>query len=310
MGARGQAWAAPARAGEHHRSRARMGLVLAVIVAAVAGTIGTGTGTPATAQTPPNLPSSYVALGDSFTAGPLIPNQVPDPIGCLRSDRDYPHLVAPISGYETFRDVSCSGARTDHMFGPQDVSGGPHPPQLDALDAGTLLVTLGIGGNDIGFSEIIQNCIALLPFGSPCQDRYVPGGEDEISRRIAETAPKVGQVLAAIAERSPDATVLVVGYPAIAPHTGSGCWPSFPLAWDDVPYLREKHEELNVMLAGQADAHGATYVDTYTPSAGRDACAAASVRWVEPLVPMSPAAPVHPNARGMEGMAGIVRANL
>jgi mannose-6-phosphate isomerase-like protein (cupin superfamily) len=36
------------------------------------------------------------------------------------------------------------------------------------------------------------------------------------------------------------AEVLVVGYPAIVPHTGSGCWPSLPLAWQDVPYLRAR----------------------------------------------------------------------
>lgn len=279
-----------------------MRLTFAVVVAVVTGTIGVGV--PASAQT---SPSSYVALGDSFTAGPLVPNQLPAPIGCLRSDSNYPHLVAPASGQESFRDVSCSGARTDHMFAPHNVQGGPNPPQLDALDAGTLLVTLGIGGNDIGFSEIIQNCLALLPFGTPCRDRYVSGGQDEISQRIADTAPKVGEVLAAIAERSPDAEVLVVGYPAIVPHAGSGCWPAFPIAWNDVPYLREKHQELNAMLADQANAHGATYVDTYTPSRGRDACASASVRWVEPLVPLNPAAPVHPNARGMQGMATAVQ---
>lgn len=277
-----------------------------VLVAVIAGTIGIGvpaTG-PAAAQV---SPSSYVALGDSFTAGPLVPNQQLNPIGCLRSDRNYPHLVAPSSGQSEFRDVSCSGARTDHMFGPHNVTGGPNPPQLDALDANTQMVTLGIGGNDIGFSEIIENCVTLWPFGSPCRNRYAPGGQDQISQRIADTAPKVSAVLSAIAERSPDAQVLVVGYPAIVPHSGPGCWPSLPLAWNDVPYLRAKHQELNAMLAAQAAAHGATYVDAYAPSIGRDACASSSVRWVEPLIPGNAAAPLHPNARGMAGMSTAVQ---
>lgn len=280
-----------------------------VLVAVIAGTVGIGVpaSTPVGAQV---APTSYVALGDSFTAGPLIPDQQLSPIGCLRSDRNYPHRVAPSSGQSAFRDVSCSGARTDHMFGPHNVTGGPNPPQLDALAADTHLVTLGIGGNDIGFSEIIENCVTLWPFGSPCRSRYAPGGQDQITQRIADTAPKVSSVLSAIAQRSPNAKVLVVGYPAIVPHSGSGCWPSMPLAWNDVPYLRAKHQELNAMLAQQAAAHGATYVDTYAPSDGRDACAPSSVRWVEPIVPGNPAAPVHPNARGMAGMSTAVQAAL
>ena len=60
------------------------------------------------------------------------------------------------------------------------------------------------------------------------------------------------------------------------------------------------------MLASQAAAHGATYVDVYTPSIGRDACRSSSVRWVEPIIPGNAAAPVHPNARGMAGMAAVI----
>ena len=73
-----------------------------------------------------------------------------------------------------------------------------------------------------------------------------------------------------------------------------------------MPYLRDKEKELNAMLATQAAAAGATYVDVYTPSIGHDACQLPGVRWVEPMVPLSPAAPVHPNALGMQGMAAVL----
>ena len=59
--------------------------------------------------------SSYVALGDSFTAGPVIPNQLDDPIGCFRSDHNYPHLVAASLRPAKFADASCSGADTENM---------------------------------------------------------------------------------------------------------------------------------------------------------------------------------------------------
>jgi lysophospholipase L1-like esterase len=196
------------------------------------------------------------------------------------------------------------------MTAPQPVLGGPNPPQLDALDTGVALVTMQIGGNDIGFSEILSRCFALLPVGTPCQDQYRSGGVDELRRRIAATAPKVATVLGEIARRSPSARTFVVGYPAILPEGQPGCWPVMPIAPADVPYLRDIEKELNAMLATQAAAAGATYVDTYTPSIGHDACQLPGNRWVEPAVPLSPAAPVHPNALGMQGMAAAVLAAL
>jgi lysophospholipase L1-like esterase len=254
-------------------------------------------------------PGMYVALGDSFSAGPLIPHQIRESRGCQRSDHNYPHLVAKALGV-TLRDVTCSGAGTADMTSPQDVHPGPHVPQLEALGPETRFVTIGIGGNDIGFAEIVANCMTIFPWETPCRDRYLAGGTDELSRRIDRTAPKVAAVLAEIRRRSPEATVFVVGYPSIVPDEGYGCWPSLPFGFDDVPYLRAKHKELNDMLATEAEAAGAVYVNTYTPSIGRDACGLPLHRWVEPLVPLSPAAPVHPNAAGMEGMAAEVAAEV
>ena len=55
------------------------------------------------------------------------------------------------------------------------------------------------------------------------------------------------------------------------------------------------------MLATQAAAAGVTYVETYGPSVGHDACQPPGLRRIEPLAPLSPAAPVHPKALGMAG---------
>jgi lysophospholipase L1-like esterase len=247
---------------------------------------------------------SYVALGDSFTAGPLIPLQIP-PFGCLKSNNNYAHLARPGIKWEGFRDPSCSGASTRHMTQQQNVSpDGPNPPQLNSLDDNTRLVTLGIGGNDIGFSEIIENCgSATSPQGSPCQDHYVRNGRDEISERIKATAPKVAAVLREIHARSPKADVYVVNYLPIFPDSGPGCWPQIPVADADVPYLRAKHKELNAMLAEQAALNGAGVVDAYTAGIGHDACQLPVIRWVEPAVPVNAAAPFHPNLGGMRGTA-------
>lgn len=248
--------------------------------------------------------ASYVSLGDSYVAGPFIPNPIL-PLGCLKSDHNYPHLAAPSIG--PLSDPSCSGAETEDMTNPQNVDpDGPNPPQFNALTASTEVVSLTIGGNDIGFSEIAQSCITFNPFSSPCRDKYNSGGKDQIAERIAATAPKVAAVLQGIHARSPSARVYVLDYPAIFPPSGSGCWPQMPISFKDAPYLRAKQLELNAMIAAQATTNGATLVSWYAASIGHDACKSSSVRWVEPLVPNNPAAPIHPNRRGMEGAASVL----
>jgi lysophospholipase L1-like esterase len=249
--------------------------------------------------------ANYVGLGDSYAAGPFIPNPVL-PLGCLKSDHNYAHVAAPSIGL-TLRDASCSGAKTGDMTNPQSVSpDGPNPPQFNSLDASTTVVSLTIGGNDIGFSEVAESCITLNPFSHPCLDKYDPGGVDQLKARIEATAPKVAAVLQGIHTRSPAAKIYVVNYPAIFPETGSGCWPQMPIGFQDAPYLRATEQRLNSMLATQAAANGATLVNWYQASIGHDACKGTSTRWVEPLVPGSLAAPIHPNKQGMAGGAATL----
>ena len=249
--------------------------------------------------------ANYVALGDSYAAGPLIPNPVL-PLGCLKSSNNYPRLAAP-SIEQPLRDATCSGAKTTHMTQPQNVDpDGPNPPQFNRLDVNTRAVSLTIGGNDIGFSEIAQNCITWNPFSSPCRNRYIVNGVDTISQRINATAPLVDAVLDGIRARSPQARTFVVNYPAIFPETGNGCWPQMPISFSDSPYLRSKQRELNQMLANQAAANGARLVNWYSASIGHDACKGSSTRWVEPLIPGNWAASIHPNRAGMQGGANAL----
>jgi lysophospholipase L1-like esterase len=257
----------------------------------------------------PPPPVEYVALGDSYTSGPLIPNAV-GVRGCLRSDHNYPTLVAAAIEADTFRDASCSGATTANMLAAQDTGQGANPPQLDALSPATSVVTLGIGGNDLGFSDIATRCASPLPIGSPCQRQYVVGGRDLLAERIVETGAKVATVLAAIHVRSPRARVFVVGYPAIVPDIGPGCWPFLPYSAEDAPYVRTTIEGLNEALEKTASATQAMFVDLNGPTTGHDACQAPGTRWIEPLGPAAPAAPLHPNAAGMAAVAPIIAAAI
>lgn len=248
----------------------------------------------------------YVALGDSYSSGPGIPQQT-DTV-CGRADRNYPSLVASAVGADVFTDVTCAGADTTHMAGGQDSA----PPQLDALRPDTTLVTLGVGGNDLDLTGVITRCVLvayLSPYGSPCKHSFTLFGTDEIGSRINATAPKIDAVLNEIHARSPQARVLLVGYPSLLPDDGTACRETIPLAVGDFGWVRDKEKYLNTMLAQQAGVYDADYVDTYEPSVGHDACKAAGDRWIEPA-DSAEGAGFHPNATGHRSMADAVLATL
>lgn len=269
--------------------------------AAVAATIGALAFAPASANA-----AYWVGLGDSFAAGPLIPSQTLSPLGCLRSTRNYARLASAQLGV-SLKDASCSGAETAEMATPQETYAGTNPPQLDSIASDTRIVSLQVGGNDIGFTEILTQCQTANPFGRPCQDRFVRNGVDELRARIAATAPKLAAVLDAIRAKTPSSRIVVLNYEAILPSSGSGCWPQVPMAWADVPYVRGIQLALNDMIAKQvAGRANVKLADVYTPSLGKDACKGSGTRWVEPLVPGNAAAPFHPNARGMSGVTPTV----
>lgn len=226
-------------------------------------------------------------------------------MGCARSDNNYPHLVAAKLKPAQFVDVSCSGATTADLTGSQPTQNGTNPPQLDAVTSATTPVTLGIGGNDVGFIALAPGCVTSHRDGAPCHDRVTTGGHDQLADRIEAVAGKVGAVLDRIHTKAPKARVVVVGYPTVLPD-GDGCRPALPLGSGDVAYLRKALKHLDDVLEEQAKSHGAGYADTAGPSKGHDVCTGSDTRWIECLAPTSAAAPLHPNARGEAEMATVV----
>lgn len=253
---------------------------------------------------------SYVALGDSFTAGPYVP--VTDlASGCFRSDGNYPSLVAGRLGIEDFTDVSCSGAATGHLFAPQhpieDVS---VPPQLDALDEDTDLVTVGIGGNDFDlFSTLVMRCTQLRavdPDAAPCTDTLAAEGVDLVglTDRIGD---RVARALQEVRDRAPEATVLVVGYLRLVPPDG-GC-PEAGLADGDYGMAHAVTRSLNQALDRASRDAGVGFVDMFAASRGHDICA--DRPWVQGSRTNQQAAfAYHPLAAGMEAVADRLVARL
>jgi lysophospholipase L1-like esterase len=255
-------------------------------------------------------PAAYVALGDSYTSGPL--TGLPTSVFCTRSNNNYPNLVAAAIQPATFTDVSCAGAATDNMTEPQPNNSGlgTNPPQFDALTPSTTLVTIGIGANDAGLVHVMLDCFGLdllRSTGSACRDHYTAGGVDEIGAMINQTAPKLAAVYQGIHARSPQARVLAVGYPAVFPVDGTGCWPLTPLSPQDVSFLASMLVEIDNMIATVAAANNVQYVDTYAPTIGFDVCQPIGHAGFTALLPTSGiSAPLHPDALGEQLMADAV----
>lgn len=263
----------------------------------------------------PDAPASaalnYVALGDSAASGPRIPEPVGVP-GCEQSDSNYPHVVAAQLEVASFVDVTCGGAVTENLVStPQSTSSGDQPVQLDAVTPETDLVTVTIGGNDIGLVSTAVGCLTFADSstGNVCKDRLTAGGVDTVAAAIADKAPGWGAMLDAVAERAPDARILVVGYGTYLPD--GGCFPTQPVLPEDADYIQSSITAMNQALKTQAEEHGAEFVDTEALSVGHDVCAAVDQRYFEGVIPENPAAPLHPTAAGMaaigDEVAAIVR---
>jgi len=253
-------------------------------------------------------PLKYVALGDSYTSAPNVGSLAAGaPIECLQSSGNYPHLVAAGLG-ASLTDVSCAAATVQNMATSQYLDQGP---QFNALSSSTQVVTLGIGGNDNNtFIGAIIGCFAtdvldVFNIGTPCKDTF----GSTFANNINADGANIAAALQGIHARSPQAKVFVVGYPDILPQSGN-CFFTIPVTTGDVAYLNTMEKSLNAMLKTQAQANGATFVDTFTASIGHDACKSASVRWVEPVISGATGIFLHPNAAGERADAVAVRAAL
>ena len=281
--------------GPRHSGRAgRITLAVACVVFAVAGAS-------VQAAHATSSPLRYVALGDSYSAASgVLPPDLTAPPQCLRSTRNYPHVIAQKLGAQ-LTDVTCGAAETGHFFSSQ-YSG--VPPQLNAVNKYKQLITMTIGGNDSGvFINAILNCgsagLSTLGRGSPCKDRYGSSFADTIRNT---TYPSLVRALRAVRAKAPRAKVAILGYPWILPAT-VGCFPRMPVATGDVPYLRGIQWTLNDAVRRAAVATGSTYVNLNTVSNGHDACKPIGVRWVEPVLQGTNPVIVHPNALGEAKMA-------
>jgi hypothetical protein len=253
--------------------------------------------------------ASYAAMGDSYTSAPGVqPPSATAPPQCGQSEVNYPHLVAKALNL-TLTDVSCGGAKTEDFTMEQFP--GVTPPQFDALTPTTEVVSVGMGGNDHNlFATTLRVCTetdAGQPnVGAPCREKL----EGFVTKTFEENVEPQEQALREIKEKSPMATVFVVGYPEVTPAKGY-CPEAIPWTSGDLKWFHNQVQKRgNTLIKQGAKRNHAIFVDTFGPSKGHNLCEPVGTRWIEPLIGSLTKVPVHPNAAGEEADARDVERSM
>ena len=254
-------------------------LVLAVL-ATLTG-LAFVTATPAEAGSRHSRSLSYVALGDSDAAGFGAGKYVND---CYQSRRGYPALLDRETRASLRTNATCNGATTDTVLATQ----------LSALTPRTQLVTLTVGGNDLGFAKIATIC---APGPSAACEAAINGALALLAPRgtgPSVLATKLAATYGAVATAAPRADILVTGYPRLLGdrptaqgHRASDVLPLFVDA-EDARWLSMQSEALDAALAAgvaRARATGvrARFVDVSATFAGH-ALSDRGAPWVNGVV--------------------------
>jgi lysophospholipase L1-like esterase len=232
--------------------------------------------------------SQYVDLGDSYASGVGTRTFYSESGSCKRSPEAYGPKIAAARGY-TLSFQACSGAKTTDV----------NANQLGTLSSSTALVSIAIGGNDAGFSNVILNCALYY---------FTCGGA--INEANSYIATKLGGVLDTtynnIRSRATTAHVVVIGYPHLFTDTGSTCNANF-LTGSNEKKLNETGDKLDAVIKARAEAHGFTFVDPRSAFKAHEVCA--SEEWLNGQSnPLEES--YHPNVKGQARFTTEVSAVL
>jgi lysophospholipase L1-like esterase len=228
------------------RNRLVAGTVVITAAALPAVTIAA----PAAAQSSVN----YVALGDSYASGVGAGDYTSAGGSCDQSTNAYSALWAAANDPASYVTEACSGATTEDVISSQ----------LSALSSSTTLVSVTVGGNNVGFSSVMEDCV-LLPT-SYC----VSDVNSAIAEAEADLPGDLNTMLADIAADAPNAKVVIVGYPEFYDLANSST--CIGLSTTDRTDLNQGAAVLDSLLQAAAQQNGDVFADVRPDFAGHQIC--------------------------------------
>lgn len=219
--------------------------------------------------------AEYAAIGDSFAAGTGARSYLDT--SCYRSSRSYPSLLDAEATLRLVAFPACSGATTAQVISAQ----------VPAIPTTAKVVTITVGGNDVGFGTVMRNCFVLV--SSSCASSIDAGAAIAAS---PEFAASIRGVVDAVQARAGGARVVVTGYPQLFHLDASGTNAKY--VWADE--VNAQTVTLNAVIRANAEAAGAVFVDVTGLFAGHGIGSASP--WINDWSLFRSVDAFHPNATG------------
>lgn len=185
----------------------------------------------------------YDALGDSYAAGFSLSAEFGP---CNQTELAYPLRLDGRKQIALDDFAACSGDTTTDL----------RTYQLEALDADTDLVTITIGGNDIGWAQGIGACLAA-------SDEVCAGAVAQSVSLIQNALPgALDATFADVRAAAPEAHVVTTGYPRLfSPEFGD--FGNISAAEQEM--INDGADLLNATIAAASARQGFQYVDVTRP---------------------------------------------
>ena len=290
------------------------------------------------------IQGSYLAIGDSYTAGEGLAPYASDTIadGCHRSvSSAYPDLLITLLRKQdpgaSITFTACSGALTGEVLGGTYTSAGLVPPQVNGtIQPSVGLVTITIGGDDAIFANVVEECLVS---GNCLNAVFPPRGVKELTQQPVPPGPlltvwgpgtieAIGNsdavVFSALRRDYPNARIIVIGYPYLFPDQGAPGFPFYPPLCSSIlnrlnvterDGIRTLQDEFNNRIYEEAVAAGIEFVSPDAIWDHHEPCGSSGqyTNSVKPYlnfpVPINGGS-FHPNAAGQQTLAALVACYL
>ena len=215
-------------------------------------------------------------------------------------------------GQGGFTFTACSGATQGDLNDPNG-SNVDEDAQLDDLDEDVSLVTMSIGGNDLGFASIVQDCIVNGQRGVPMLDTCQEKHADKIESRLESLHDELVATYRDIRDKAPNARIVIIGYPELFVENPQDNYGNLLFA-EDQAWMNEQAAALNDTLRSAAQEAGVEFIDPTEAFRGHGIGSQDpwinDLNWGGPGLSLVDPGSFHPNALGHDALADLLEQQI